>query len=151
MTNLINWNPLREFREVSNCLSGLMNRGSYFSDHGNDGNLSGTDWMPVVDISEDDSTYRIEAEVPGVAREDISVTVDNGILSLGGERKCENGQQQGRVYRTERCYGSFKRNFRIPEDADGDTVKAEFKNGLLSVALPKVEQPKPKQIEVKVS
>ena len=151
MTNLINWNPLREFREVSNCLSGLMNRGSYLSDHGNDGNLSGTDWMPVVDISEDDSTYRIEAEVPGVAREDISVTVDNGILSLCGERKCENGEQQGRVYRTERCYGSFKRNFRIPEDADGDTVKAEFKNGLLSVALPKVEQPKPKQIEVKVS
>jgi len=151
MTNLINWNPLREFREVSNCLSGLMNRGVYVSNDGDDGNLSRADWMPVVDITEDESSYRIEAEVPGVAREDISVTVDNGILSLCGERRSESGEQQGRVHRTERCYGSFKRNFRVPEDADGDAVKAGFKNGLLSVTLPKVEQPKPKQIEVKVS
>ena len=151
MTNLIHWNPLREFSEISNCFADLMNRGSCFNDEGDDANAARADWVPVADISEDDSTYRIVAEVPGVAREDISVTVDNGILSLCGERKDESGEQQGRVHRTERFYGSFKRNFRVPEDADGDAVKAGFKNGLLSVALPKVEQPKPKQIEVEVS
>jgi HSP20 family protein len=151
MTNLIHWNPLREISEISNCFSSLMNRGSYFNDAGDETTAARADWMPVVDISEDDSTYRIVAEVPGVAREDISVTVDKGILSLCGERRSNSGEHKGQVHRTERCYGSFKRSFRIPEDAEADTVKAEFKNGLLSVTLSKVEQPKPKQIEVKVS
>ena len=151
MTNLIHWNPLREFSEISNCFADLMNRGSCFNDEGDDANAVRADWVPVADISEDDSTYRIVAEVPGVAREDISVTVDQGVLSLCGERRSESGGDKGQVHRTERSYGSFRRSFRIPEDAEGDTVKAEFKNGLLSVTLAKVEQPKPRQVEVKVS
>jgi len=151
MTNLIHWNPLREISEISNCFSSLMNRGSCFNDEGDDANVARADWLPVVDISEDDSTYRIAAELPGVAREDISVTVDQGILSLCGERSNESGGGKGQVHRTERCHGSFRRSFRIPEDAEADTVKADFKNGLLSVTLAKVEQPKPRQIEVKVS
>ena len=152
MTNLIHWNPLREFSEISNCFADLMNRGSCFNDEGDDANAARADWVPVADISEDDSTYRIVAEVPGVAREDISVTVDQGVLSLCGERRSEkSGGDKGQVHRTERSYGSFRRSFRIPEDAEGDTVKAEFKNGLLSVTLAKVEQPKPRQVEVKVS
>ena len=79
------------------------------------------------------------------------VTVDQGTLSLSGERKSAEGESKEQVHRTERRYGSFKRNFRLPEDAEADTVKAEFKNGLLSVTVSKVEQPKPRQIEVKVS
>jgi HSP20 family protein len=151
MTNLIHWNPLRELSDISNCFSGLMNRGSFFNDEVGEPATVRADWMPVVDISEDDSTYRIEAEVPGIAREDIQVTVDQGTLSLSGERKSQEGESKGQVHRTERCYGSFRRNFRLPEDAEADTVKAEFKNGLLRVTVAKAEQPKPRQIEVKVS
>ena len=151
MTNLIHWNPLREISEISNCFSSLMNRSSSFNDEGDEATPARADWMPVVDIFEDDSTYRIEAEVPGVTREDISVTVDKGILSLRGERRSKEGDNKGQVHRTERCHGSFRRSFRIPEDAEAETVKAEFKNGLLSVTLSKVEQPQPKQVEVKVS
>ena len=151
MTNLIHWNPLRELSDISNCFSGLMNRGVYSNDQTDESAPVRADWMPVVDISEDDSSYRIVAEVPGIAREDIRVTVDQGTLSLSGERKSEEGESKEQVHRTERRYGSFKRNFRLPEDAEADTVKAVFKNGLLSVTVSKVEQPKPRQIEVKVS
>ena len=151
MTNLIKWDPLREFRDVTSRLSDLANRGLRPVGDTDREDLTRADWMPVVDITEDESGYHIEAEVPGVEKDDLKVTVENGILSIRGERKFEREEKSDKVHRVERSYGSFLRTFRVPEDADGEAVKADFKNGVLTVALPKSEQAKPRQIEVEVS
>ncbi len=152
MTNLIKWDPLREFRDVTNRLSNLVSCGGRpVSGDSDREDLTRADWMPVVDITEDESGYHIEVEVPGVEKGDLKVTVENGVLSIRGERKFEREEKDKKVHRVERSYGSFLRTFRVPEDADGEGVKAEFKNGLLTVVLPKAEEAKPRQIEVAVS
>ena len=150
MTNLIKWNPLREFHDVTTQLSDLMNTGSRSLYGGEGQGILEADWVPAVDITEDETGYRIDAEVPGIQREDIKVVVENGKLTLQGNRKFETEENSGKVHRVERSHGSFTRNFRVPEDADGSSVSAEFKNGILSVLLPKSEESKPKQIEVEV-
>ncbi len=150
MTNLMKWDPLREFRDVTSRLSDIVNRGVRPAGDGEREDLTTADWLPVVDITEDEAGYHIEAELPGVKKEDLKVSVENGVLSIRGERKFEREETSDKVHRVERSYGSFLRTFRVPEDADGAEVNAKFKDGLLSVVLPKAEEAKPKQIEVQV-
>jgi HSP20 family protein len=108
-------------------------------------------WSPVVDITEDDREYLIKAELPEVKKEDVKVTVENGVLTLTGERKFEREEKGRKYHRVERAYGSFTRSFSVPEDADETKVSAEFKDGVLTVRLGKNEKARPKSIEVKVS
>ena len=151
MTNLMKWDPLREFRQVTSRLSDVINRGASCVGTENDREtLTRADWLPVVDIAEDEAGYHIDAELPGVKKEDLKVSVENGVLTIRGERKFEREEKSDKVHRVERSYGSFLRTFRVPEDADGAAVNAKFKDGLLSVVLPKAEEAKPKQIEVQV-
>ena len=151
MRNLMKWDPLREFREATTRLSDVINRGaSSLGTENERETLTRADWLPVVDITEDEAGYHIEAELPGVKKEDLKVGVENGVLSIRGERKFEREESSDKVHRVERSYGSFLRTFRVPEDADGAEVSAKFKDGLLTVVLPKAEESKPKQIEVQV-
>ena len=152
MTNLINWNPFREFHHVTNQLSDLVYNGGRSTTNKNEstGNFT-ADWIPAVNITESESGYRIDAEVPGVKREDVKVTVEHGKLTIQGDRKFESGAENDTLHRLEHSEGTFLRNFRIPEDADSDSIKAEFKNGILSVLIPKSESSKLKEIEVKIS
>ena len=105
----------------------------------------------MADISEDEKEYLIKTELPDLKREDVKVTVENGVLTISGERKFEKEEKKRKYHRVERGYGSFARSFTLPDDAEGNMVKAEFKNGVLMVHLPKNEKAKPKQIEVKVA
>jgi HSP20 family protein len=108
-------------------------------------------WSPRVDIVEDKDAYRLHADLPGLAREDVKVTVENGVLTLSGERKAEKREKKGEGYEYyERTYGSFSRSFRLPDNVDPAGVKASHKNGVLELTLPKREEAKPKAIEVKV-
>jgi HSP20 family protein len=108
------------------------------------------DWVPSVDVSETEGEYQIKAEIPDVKKEDVKVTLEDGVLTIQGERKQEKDVKGTRYHRVERSYGRFVRSFTLPDVIDEEKVKAEFKDGILNLALPKSEKAKPKAIEVKV-
>ncbi len=144
------WNPFRELDEMNNRLARFFG-GTPVRERG-DGreDITVAAWAPLVDIIEDDKEYLIKAELPEVKKDEVKVTVENGVLSITGERKFEKEEKGKKYHRVERAYGSFVRTFALPDDADANTVSAEFKDGVLKVHLAKCESAKPKQIEVKV-
>lgn len=148
--NLVRWNPLRELEELSDRLNSFFVRQDSRRSNGRE-MMTVADWAPSVDISETDEEFHIEAELPEVKREDVRVTLGNGVLTLQGERKEEREEKDRKVHRIERSYGRFVRSFTLPDLVDDTRVKAEFRNGVLHLHLPKSEKAKPKAIEVKVA
>jgi HSP20 family protein len=108
------------------------------------------DWVPSVDVSETEGEYQIKAEIPDVKKENVKVTLEDGVLTIQGERRQEKDEKDKKYHRVERSYGSFVRSFTLPDLVDEEGVKAEFKDGILNLQLPKSEKAKPKAIEVKV-
>lgn len=106
-------------------------------------------WYPSVDIKEDEKGFTVTAELPGVSQKDVSVEVKDGILTISGEKRFEGEEKGDRYYRVERCYGSFTRSFTLSDRVDENGIEATFKDGLLTLSLPKKEEAKPKQIKVK--
>jgi len=154
--NLIRYEPTtfptfplyREMEEMTDRLNRFL--GTWTRPNGKE-LLTVTDWTPVVDIQETDVEYLVKAELPEVKKEDVKVTVENGVLTLQGERKQEKEEKGKKFHRIERSYGSFLRTFTVPLDTDETKVAADFKDGILKVHLPKTEKPRPKAIEVRVS
>jgi HSP20 family protein len=146
---LVRWDPFRELEDMSERLNRVFSRPT-LRNTGKE-NLTVADWMPTVDISENESEYLIKAELPEVRKEDVKVTVENGVLTLQGERRQEKEEKGRRFHRVERSYGSFVRSFTLPESVDEGGVKAEYKDGVLALHLPKSEKVKPKAIDVKVA
>jgi HSP20 family protein len=151
MSALTRWNPFREMEDIHDRLFTLFKNTQPRNASGEQESLTVSEWTPLVDITEDDKEYLIKAELPEVKKEDVKVTVENGLLTISGERKIEKEEKGKRYHRVERAYGSFVRSFSLPDDADGNKVNADFKDGVLRVHLAKSEHAKPKQIEVKVS
>ena len=149
---VITWNPLREIDEAQNRLSrfflgGFPNRmGS-----GEIPSLAVADWSPEVDVSEDDQGYLLKADLPEMKKDDVRVTVEDGILSVSGERKCQKEDEKKKFHRIERSFGTFRRNFTLPEDVDSTKVTAEFRDGVLKVHLPTTPIAKSKATQVKVA
>jgi HSP20 family protein len=112
---------------------------------------NGRPWVPPVDIRETEHELILKADVPDVKFEDIDVRMENGTLTLHGERKFEAKEEKGGWHRLERSYGTFERVFDLPDSVSAEGVKADYKNGVLTVILPKKEIAKPKQIKVEVS
>jgi len=108
------------------------------------------DWAPAADVSETEAEYLIKADLPEVRKEDLSVTVQDGVLTLSGERRQEVRAENEKVHRVERAYGSFARRFALPENADEQSIRAESRDGVILIHIPKqkVVQPQPRQIEV---
>jgi HSP20 family protein len=150
MNALTRWDPFKEISELHNRLNSLFGAAQSRSADGKEA-MTVAEWSPLVDIVEDDKEYLIKAELPELRREDVKVTVENGVLSISGERKYEKEEKGKKFHRVERAYGSFYRSFTVPDDADPEKVGAEFKDGLLSVRLAKSEKAKPRTIDVKVS
>ena len=150
MNALTRWEPFREMEDLQNRLSTLFGRTPLRRGNGKE-NITLPEWTPLADITEDDSEYVIKAELPELRREDVKVTVENGVLTISGERKFEKEEKKKKYHRVERGYGSFVRTFALPEDADAEKVKAQFKQGILEVHLRKNEKAKPKQLEVNVA
>lgn len=151
---LTRWDPFQGLEDIQNRLSTLMGQNRPLHRAGNGHGreeITLADWMPLADITEDEKEYLIKAELPEVRKEDVKVTVENGVLTISGERKFEKEEKNKKYHRVERGYGTFMRSFTLPEDADPSKVKAGFKNGLLTVQVPKSEHAKPKQIEVNVA
>ena len=150
MNVLTRWDPFKEMDELHRRLNSLFHLGQGRTSNGNE-NMTVAEWSPVVDITEDEKSYLIKAELPEVKKEDVKVTVEKGVLTLSGERRLEREEKGKKYHRLERAYGSFFRSFGIPDDADASNVLAEFRDGVLSVRLNKSEKALPKSIEVKVS
>ncbi|HET9532418.1 MAG TPA: Hsp20/alpha crystallin family protein [Blastocatellia bacterium] len=146
--NLINADPFRELFELQRDINRLF--------EGSIGNTSQqttalNTWTPTVDIYEDENAFLLKVELPEVSREDVKVNLDNNVLSISGERRLENEDKRDGYHRVERLYGQFFRSFTLPPNVNAESIKAEFKDGVLRLSLPKKEEAKPKQIEVKVS
>ena len=150
MNAITRWDPVKEMEEMHNRLSNLFGRTPARLGEGKEESIAGAEWAPLVDITEDDKEYIIKTELPEVKKEDVKVAVENGLLTIVGERKFEKEENQ-KYHRVERAYGRFVRSFIVPDAVDADKVSAEFKDGVLKVHLPKSEKTKPKQIEVKVA
>ena len=106
--------------------------------------------FPKVDISENDTTYSIKADLPGLDKSDVSITVENGTLTIQGEKKEEHKKEHGKYYHLERSYGKFARSFMLPEEVLADKIDAKMHNGVLELTLPKTERATPRAIEVKI-
>ncbi len=148
---LVRWDPFRELEEMSDRLNRMVSRPALPRTNGNGKEaMTVADWVPSVDVSETEGEYQIKAELPEVKKEDVKVTVEDGVLTIQGERKHEKEEKGKKYHRVERSYGSFVRSFTLPDLVDEEKVKAEFKDGVLNVQLPKSEKAKPKAIEVAV-
>jgi HSP20 family protein len=151
MSAITRWDPFKELDEVQNRLSTLFDRVATRRQQVGNEVMTVAEWSPLVDITEDDREYLIKAELPEVKKEDVKVTVENGVLTITGERKFEKEEKGKKYHRIERAYGNFIRSFTLPDDADANKVSAEFKDGVLSVRVSKSDTAKPKQIEVKIN
>jgi HSP20 family protein len=140
----------RELDEMQTRLASLLGRAPVRTPTGKEEALTVAEWAPLVDILEDDKQYLIKAELPEVTKDDVKVTVQDSVLTITGERTLEKEEKGKRYHRVERAYGRFGRSFTVPEDADGNGVVAEYRDGVLKVYLPKSEKAKPKSIEVKI-
>jgi len=146
---LVRWDPFRELEDVSDRLNQMFHRSAPARTNGKE-TMVVADWAPSVDVSETEGEYQIKAEIPDVKKEDVKVTLEDGVLTIQGERKQEKEVKGKRYHRVERSYGRFARSFTLPDVIDEEKVKAEFKDGILNLALPKSEKAKPKAIEVTV-
>ena len=166
--SLIRWNPARFIdanwagrptRELVSWPSDLtgfqreMNRlfDSFFrSGIGDEDGSSLAVWSPAVDIGEHENEYRVKVELPGVDKNDVRITLESNILTIKGEKKQEKETKGQEYHRVERSYGSFQRSFTLPTTVQADRIDAVYKDGVLTIVLPKADEAKPKQIEVKV-
>ena len=108
-------------------------------------------WTPAIDLYEDKDNFIAKVELPGMKKENLDVSLNEGVLTITGERKMEERHQDAETYRTERFFGRFHRSLALPKPVAADKVKASYKDGVLTVTLPKTEEVKPKQIEVGVN
>ena len=144
------WNPAREFESLQARLSNLLEIPNVFGNRRKE-SLTIAEWFPSVDIIENEKEYVIKAELPEIEKKDVKVTVQNGILTLSGERKFEKEEKGKKYHRIERSYGSFVRSFDFPDDADAEHVDAKFSEGMLTVHVNKSKEAAAKEIEVKTS
>jgi HSP20 family protein len=144
--NLIKWDPFREMDDVfGRALPAMFGRWNMGANR--DGDYA---WAPTADISETDAEYLIRAELPAVKKEDVKITLDRGMITIEGERKEKQEFKDEKVHRMESFQGQFMRSFALPDNLDEQGIRAESKDGVLTVHLPKAKVAKPKAIEVKV-
>jgi HSP20 family protein len=138
---LVPWNPLRDVEDRF---------GRLFADLAPTPEGGHRDWTPSVDVSETEDAYVIEADLPGLDKKDIELSVHDTVVTIKGERKSEKEEKGDKYHRIERSHGVFQRSFNLAGGFDGEKVEADFRNGVLRVTLPKREEAKPKQIDVQV-
>ncbi len=149
---LIKWEPLRDiedmFERYSRSLGAPFVRPSDFTRSSE--LVANGEWSPRVDISENEGAFLIKAEVPGVRKDDVQVTLENGVLTLQGERHQEHEEKGLRFHRVERSYGNFIRSFTLPNNVDAQQLKAHFHDGLLEVEIPKMPEAQSSSISIPV-
>ena len=139
---LAQWNPFREMDELLRGVRTGFNRNEI---------APLADWAPAVDITEKDREYVVKAQLPGVKKDDVKVEMLNGVLTIAGERKFEKEEKDEKTHRVETAFGTFTRAFTVPEDVVAEKIAAEYKDGILTVRLPKTDIKKPATKTIKVN
>lgn len=144
---LVKWtpNPLSIFDEMNRMVRNVFN---------DDWNLPvyrDSIWNPAVDVKENEGSFVLTADIPGLTKKDVKISINNRVLNLHGERKEEKKNEDGKFYYRERHIGSFSRSFQLPETVNEDGIQASFRNGVLSIELPKLEESLPKDLEIKIN
>jgi HSP20 family protein len=142
---LMKWDPWREIEDMFDRYTKAVGwpRGGQEA-------MASSDWSPRVDIVEAEQEFLIKADIPGVEKDHVKVSVENGVLTIQGERKTEKEEKDAKFHRVERFTGTFVRRFTVPENVDADAIKAVFKDGMLTLHLPKTQKALPKAIDVHV-
>lgn len=143
--SLVRYNPWSLFDQLNRELNSPLSTVS----RDDDGNIATATWTPSVDITENDNAFVLHADIPGVKPDDIEVSMDNGTLTIKGERKTEEKTEKENFRRVERQYGMFYRRFSLPDTADADKIEAHSENGVLKVTIPKKEVALARRISVK--
>lgn len=144
---VIKWEPFRDVDDVfDRFFAETLRRWPRPSAEGR----AALDWAPAADVSETEGEYLIKADLPEVSKDNVSITVQDGVLTLSGERRQEKREDNEKLHRVERAYGSFARRFALPENADEQAIRAESRDGVILIRIPKhkVVQPQPRQIEI---
>ncbi len=143
--SIISWDPFNEIKDIQDSINKLFDdniikKRSRSSEEAY--------WLPVVDIAETKDSYKIEAELPGIPKKDIDISVSGNLLTIKGEKQQEKEDKDKNYYRKERISGIFQRQLVLPQDVQADKIKANYKDGLLEITIPKVEEKKSKKIIV---
>ena len=145
LNNVTRWNPAAAAYLNREPFSRLLE--TFFNDPQSE-EVSNRNWIPPVDIQETADGYKLQAELPGLTKDDINITLENNVLRLTGERKFEKDVNKESYHRVERTYGTFSRAFSLPQQVNAEGVQAGFENGVLTILVPKAEQAKPRKISI---
>jgi HSP20 family protein len=153
--SIVRWTPTRDLATFPSDVLNIqreINRmfNSFFRNEPEDASLANIGWSPAVDVAEHDDEYIVKVELPGVSRDEVKIVSQENTLTIRGEKKQEKESKGSNYNRVERAYGAFQRSFTLPSTVKGDKIEATFKDGVLTVTLPKAEEAKRKEIEVKV-
>jgi HSP20 family protein len=140
------WSPLKDIDDMLARYGELLGRGGAVAQAGG----RSTEWAPTAEIRETPGHYLIKADLPEVKKDDIDITVRDGVITLKGERRFQQEQPEEKVHRVETFYGSFSRSFSLPADVDEAAITAECRDGVLRIVLPKAAEARPRQVKVQV-
>ena len=146
---LVRWEPVRELNSIQSEMNRLFNTFFDTTTTGSD-NGGARRWMPAMDLVETEEHFVLRADLPGLAEDDVTVELQDGVLTVAGERRAEHESREEGFYRLERATGSFSRSLTLPDGVDPDAIAASFDRGVLEVRIPKPEQRKPRRVEIAV-
>lgn len=145
---LVRWEPIREISSIQNEVNRLFDTFFDAPAAGGRADAMPRRWTPAMDLTERDGAFLLRADLPGVSEEDVSVELDDRVLTVSGERKSAVEHEQGTVHRIERAYGRFSRSLTLPEGVEADAIEASFDRGVLEVRIPKPAERKPRRIAI---
>lgn len=152
---LVKFNPVRDLldveREFNRMFNSLDSKFGITSKSDVDEKYDNAVWMPLTDISEDNDSFYLKADLPGIKKEDVKISYADGAINISGERSQEKETKDKKFHRIERSYGKYFRSFNIPTEIKEDKIKAKFKDGQLTITIPKADEVKPKEIDIKIS
>ncbi len=137
---LVRWRPMNELDDMSRLFDEMWRRSLRPS--------GGTTWYPAVDVRENENEYKIVAELPGLTRDDVKISVTDNIVTIRGEKKAETEEKSENWHQMERTYGAFERSFTLGTSVDASGVKARFESGVLNITLPKSQEARPREIRI---
>ena len=147
MKRLVRFSPSSDLRTLQREIDQVFD--SFFPSRGSNNDAAESGWTPRVDLAETDNAYLIQLDVPGVTKEDFNINFQDGTLTVSGERRMEETKEDENYVRVERSRGRFYRSFSLPKVVDAEQIKADYKNGVLKITIPKAEETKPRRIDVK--
>jgi HSP20 family protein len=153
MTTMMRWDPFQDLRSAQDELDQMSPMlahalGLHVRQQGND-RATTTAWVPALDISERKDAYLVTVELPGVEPDDLQITMEDGLLTIQGERQFAQESSEQQFHRVERRYGAFRRSITLPAQVQAEQIEASFENGVLQIVVPKAEEAKPKRIQVR--